>query len=47
VADNALPSIMCHFALLLAAFLVRLLIIERRGTLEPELGPSIPAHSLG
>lgn len=30
VADGALPSILCHFALLLAFFLLRLVSIERR-----------------
>lgn len=34
VADNALPSIMCHFALLLALFLVRLVTIERKTSFE-------------
>ncbi len=33
IADNALPSIMCHFALLLALFLIRLVAIERREAL--------------
>ncbi len=30
VANNALPSILCHFALLLALFLMRLVTIEQR-----------------
>jgi hypothetical protein len=30
VANNALPSIMCHFASLLALFLIRLIWLERR-----------------
>ncbi|MBN2386248.1 MAG: hypothetical protein JXB85_04455 [Anaerolineales bacterium] len=34
VADNALPSIMCHFALLLALFLIRLVVLERRAVAE-------------
>jgi hypothetical protein len=29
-ADNALPSIMCHFAMLPALFLIRLLCMEQR-----------------
>jgi len=40
IADNALPSIMCHFALLLALFLIRLVTIERRETLAEV--PSLP-----
>lgn len=42
VADKALPSIMCHFALFLALFLVRLLVIERRQVLESGLEPALP-----
>jgi len=30
IAENALPSILCHFALLLALFLLRLVAIERK-----------------
>ncbi|MEW6092436.1 MAG: hypothetical protein AB1531_00580 [Chloroflexota bacterium] len=45
VAEKALPSIMCHFALLLAAFLVRLAAIERKTSLVPELG-DIPIETL-
>lgn len=32
IAEGALPSIMCHFALLLALFLIRLAAIERQTT---------------
>ncbi len=40
IAEDALPSIMCHFALLLALFLIRLVAIERRETLaEPAALP--------
>ncbi len=46
IADKALPSIMCHFALLLAAFLVRLVVIERRLDLEPELGNPLSTETL-
>lgn len=46
VADNALPSIMCRFALLLAVFLVRLVVIERRGALEPGIETPLPAEPL-
>lgn len=44
VAEKALPSIMCHFALLLALFLVRLVLIERRAVLEP--APELPVNTL-
>jgi hypothetical protein len=44
IADNALPSIMCHFALLLALFLIRLLVIERRTALEPAMDNPIPTE---
>jgi hypothetical protein len=37
IADNALPSIMCHFAMLLALFLIRLVHMERKWILEPEI----------
>jgi hypothetical protein len=40
-AAGALPSIMCHFALLLAVFLARMILIERRGTAEE------PADAIG
>jgi len=30
IAENALPSILCHYALFLAVFLVRLVVIERQ-----------------
>lgn len=47
IADNALPSIMCHFALLLALFLIRLVAIERRETLAetPVLPETQTAHA--
>lgn len=34
IAENALPSILCHFALLLALFLIRLLKIEQATSFE-------------
>jgi hypothetical protein len=46
IAKDALPSIMCHFALLLALFLVRLLTIERRTALEPAAENPIPTQTL-
>ncbi len=42
-AEGALPSVMCHFAILLAAFLVRLVHLERRGTEETETEEPSPA----
>jgi hypothetical protein len=42
-AEGALPSVMCHFAILLAAFLVRLVYLERRGTVETESDEPSPA----
>ena len=39
VAENALPSILCHFALLLALFLLRLVQIERREQVEAAEAP--------
>lgn len=50
VAERALPSIMCHFALLLALFLFRLLWIERRESvpvLDEALSGSLPAGHAG
>lgn len=46
IADNALPSIMCHFALLLALFLIRLVAIERRSALEPAVETSLPVETM-
>lgn len=46
VAENALPSIMCHFALLLAAFLVRLVVIERRSVFEPSTDTPLPVETM-
>jgi len=40
VAENALPSILCHFALLLALFLMRLVAIERRADLGEAQAPA-------
>jgi hypothetical protein len=45
VAQDALPSIMCHFALLLALFLVRLVSIERKTSLAPALD-DLPIETL-
>jgi len=42
VADKALPSIMCHFALLLALFLIRLVWIERKETLHEKMNDALP-----
>lgn len=44
-AEGALPSVMCHFAILLAAFLVRLVQLERKGaegTEGEKLSPAFP-----
>jgi hypothetical protein len=38
IAKNALPSILCHFATLLALFLTRLIWMERRMTVGEEAG---------
>jgi hypothetical protein len=46
IADNALPSIMCHFAMLLALFFIRLVFIERKGALEPGMENMIPIDSM-
>lgn len=46
VAENALPSIMCHFALLLALFLIRLVAIERRSVLEPVSDAPLPVETM-
>jgi len=46
IAEDALPSIMCHFALLLAVFLVRLVSIERKLTLDPSMEASIPIEPM-
>ncbi len=40
-ADGALPSIMCHFALVLAVFLARLVWVERR-LVAAEESPAVP-----
>jgi hypothetical protein len=42
VANNALPSIMCHFALLLALFLIRLIWIERKETVSQGMENTLP-----
>jgi hypothetical protein len=47
VADKALPSILCHFALLLAIFLVRLVVIERRWEVTAGMEAPIPAEPIG
>ncbi|MEZ0395612.1 MAG: hypothetical protein ABWK53_04165 [Anaerolineales bacterium] len=46
VAENALPSIMCHFALLLALFLIRLVAIERHNVLEPNTATPLPVETM-
>ncbi len=46
VAENALPSIMCHFALLLALFLIRLVAIERQSVLEPSTDAPFPVETM-
>ncbi|MBM3151446.1 MAG: hypothetical protein FJZ96_04455 [Chloroflexi bacterium] len=46
VADQALPSIMCHYALLLALFLVRLIVIERKTSLEQRFGDQLPVETM-
>jgi hypothetical protein len=46
VAEKALPSIMCHFALLLAAFLARLVVVERKTVLESESETPIPVETM-
>jgi hypothetical protein len=46
IADNALPSIMCHFALLLALFLIRLVAIERQGVLNPAPQTPMPVETM-
>jgi len=38
IAENALPSIMCHLAMLLALFLIRLIWMERRMVVGREVG---------
>jgi len=45
IAEAALPSIMCHFALLLALFLIRLVSIERRWALDPGM-ENIPVGTI-
>jgi hypothetical protein len=47
VADKALPSILCHFALLLAIFLVRLVLIERRWEATVGVAAPLPVEPLG
>ncbi len=46
IANNALPSVMCHFALLLALFLIRLMSIERKWMLEPGLESQVPVDTM-
>ncbi|HEY5270320.1 MAG TPA: hypothetical protein VII97_08285, partial [Anaerolineales bacterium] len=46
IADNALPSIMCRFAILLALFLIRLVSIERKWTLEPGMETPVPVETM-
>jgi hypothetical protein len=48
IAEDALPSILCHFALVLALFLIRLVNIERQyivNTNATELLPSVPVST--
>lgn len=47
IAENALPSILCHFALFLAIFLVRLAVIERRWEATPGMETPFPVETLG
>ncbi len=42
IADQALPSIMCHFALFLALFLVRLVVIERKQAVNSDFASALP-----
>jgi len=46
VAKDALPSIMCHFALLLALFLIRLAWIERKETSSQIGEAALPVEQL-
>jgi hypothetical protein len=39
--SGALPSVMCHFALILAVYLTRLVAVERRLAVETE-SPPVP-----
>jgi hypothetical protein len=46
IAEYALPSILCHFALVLALFLVRLVNIERKQTVNIETQTMLPSNPL-
>jgi len=46
IADNALPSVMCHFAMLLALFLIRLVSIERKWSLVMGIETQIPIDTM-
>jgi hypothetical protein len=46
IAENALPSILCHFALALALFLMRLVSIERKQAVNVETETMLPSNPL-
>lgn len=46
VAEDALPSILCHFALVLALFLIRLVNIERKQAVSIETQTMLPSDPL-
>ena len=46
IAENALPSILCHFALVLALFLIRLVNIERKQSVTSEVEVALPPDPL-
>jgi len=46
IASNALPSTMCHLALLLALFLFRLAFIERKWSVHPGMEAALPVETM-
>jgi len=46
IAEDALPSILCHFALVLALFLIRLVNIERQYIVNTNATELLPSHPL-
>lgn len=46
IAEEALPSILCHFALVLALFLIRLVNIERKHAGNIKTAELLPSHPL-
>lgn len=46
IAEDALPSILCHFALVLALFLIRLVNIERQYVANTKIVEFLPSHPL-